>query len=153
PAALAMLKGMATHDPPQCLKAAPLTSIQPGGGLGPQLLRLLGGPPVAWFRNVCRPEDLPRTAYLFTRHPLGLARAGLTEAVFFSLLLGGAFAVFLTLALEVSAWYGLPAGVFLLAWLFVLSFFRDPERVIPADPQALVSPADGTITDVGEVDE
>src|SRR5437868_4072629 len=121
-----MLKGMATPDPPQCLKAAPLTSIQPGGGLGPRLLQLLGGPSVAWSRNVCRPEDLPRTAHLFTRHPLALARAGLPEAVFFSLLLGGAYTVFVLLALTVCGWFWLPAGVFLLLWLFVLSFFRDP---------------------------
>src|SRR5262249_55176577 len=36
-------------------------------------------------------------------------------------------------------------------WLEVLYFFRDPERTIPADPAALVSPADGTVTHVGEV--
>ena len=37
--------------------------------------------------------------------------------------------------------------------MFVLSFFRDPERTVPADSQALVSPADGTVTHVDEVDE
>jgi phosphatidylserine decarboxylase len=31
-------------------------------------------------------------------------------------------------------------------WIFLVSFFRDPERSIPEDPRALVSPADGTIT-------
>ena len=39
------------------------------------------------------------------------------------------------------------------AWLFVVSFFRDPERVLPTDPLAVLSPADGTITHVGEVQE
>ncbi len=38
----------------------------------------------------------------------------------------------------------------LTPWLFVVSFFRDPERSIPADASALVSPADGTVTHVGE---
>jgi phosphatidylserine decarboxylase len=47
-------------------------------------------------------------------------------------------------------------------WLFVLFvvliaytlyFFRDPERSVPADPNAVVAAADGTITDIVEVDE
>ena len=39
-----------------------------------------------------------------------------------------------------------PAAVILvLLGLFCLSFFRDPERVIPADPGAVVSPADGRV--------
>src|SRR3979411_296538 len=38
------------------------------------------------------------------------------------------------------------AGIilFLLA-AFIFYFFRDPERIIPADPGAIVSPADGRI--------
>jgi phosphatidylserine decarboxylase len=33
-------------------------------------------------------------------------------------------------------------------WLWVLWFFRDPERAIPQEAGAFVSPADGTVTDV-----
>ena len=37
------------------------------------------------------------------------------------------------------------AVVLLLFALFVFSFFRDPERVIPAEPGAVVSPGDGRV--------
>lgn len=43
------------------------------------------------------------------------------------------------------------AVVPLALWLFGFSFFRDPERELPEDPSALVSPADGTVADIGEV--
>jgi phosphatidylserine decarboxylase len=34
---------------------------------------------------------------------------------------------------------------------FFLWFFRDPERAIPQEPDALVSPADGKVTDISTV--
>ena len=37
--------------------------------------------------------------------------------------------------------------------LFCLWFFRDPQRKPPADPSLVVSPADGTVTLVDEVEE
>ena len=45
------------------------------------------------------------------------------------------------------AWALLP----LLPAVFLLWFFRDPERAIPQEPGALVSPADGKVTDVSVV--
>jgi phosphatidylserine decarboxylase len=48
------------------------------------------------------------------------------------------------------AWLGLVPVAF---GLFVLSFYRDPERQGPADPSAWVSPADGVVTDIATVDE
>jgi phosphatidylserine decarboxylase len=59
------------------------------------------------------------------------------------------------LALGIAAflahWVG--AGI-LLVFLaaFVFYFFRDPERVIPADPDAVVSPADGRVVVVTDED-
>jgi phosphatidylserine decarboxylase len=47
------------------------------------------------------------------------------------------------------AWAVIP---FLLAFFF-LWFFRDPERVIPSDPGAVVSPGDGKVTEIAPVSE
>jgi len=66
-------------------------------------------------------------------------------------------------------YYGftLIAAALLLGWLagpywaipvlllagFFLWFFRDPERAIPQSPEAIVSPADGKVTDVSRFTE
>jgi phosphatidylserine decarboxylase len=44
------------------------------------------------------------------------------------------------------------ASVFLFLALFVFSFFRDPDRVIPPDPGAIVSPGDGRVVVVQDED-
>jgi len=49
-------------------------------------------------------------------------------------------------------WRTLSVIVFLFA-LFTAYFFRDPERTVPYDDTALLSPADGTIIDIREVKE
>jgi phosphatidylserine decarboxylase len=46
-------------------------------------------------------------------------------------------------------WY-VPAAVLLLLGAFILYFFRDPDRTIPTDPAAVVSPADGRVLEVVE---
>jgi len=43
------------------------------------------------------------------------------------------------------------AAVFVFLAFFILHFFRDPERTVPADPAAVVSPADGRVVEI--VDE
>jgi len=40
-----------------------------------------------------------------------------------------------------------------VALIWALSFFRDPERVVPEDKDILIAPADGTIADIETVDE
>jgi phosphatidylserine decarboxylase len=47
-----------------------------------------------------------------------------------------------------SPFWGLPA---VLLAVFFLWFFRDPERTVPSEAGALVSPADGKVTDVSPV--
>ena len=49
------------------------------------------------------------------------------------------------------AWWPLSLFVIpVLIWLF--AFFRDPERQIPSEQHAVVSPADGTVSDITPID-
>ncbi len=105
------------------------------------------------YRNVCgywfRPEDDP----FAWRNNLRLARAGLAELLFFSTLFFLLSAAVVLLGVLVHPLLLLLLLLTLAPWLFVLSFFRDPERTIAADPDVLVSPADGTVTHVGETSD
>jgi phosphatidylserine decarboxylase len=58
--------------------------------------------------------------------------------------------LFALVSLLFSAWVAL---VFLILILYTFFFFRDPERDIPADPNAIVAAADGTVADISEVEE
>jgi phosphatidylserine decarboxylase len=105
------------------------------------------------FRNVCGYWFHPEDDAFAWRGRLGLAREGLAEVIVFS-------ALFLTgvLALgHLSYWYHplwtVPLVIVLGLWGFVLAFFRNPQRAIPTDADALVSPADGAVTHVGEIDD
>jgi len=49
-----------------------------------------------------------------------------------------------------NAWLSL---LFFVLILYTLFFFRDPDRNIPADRNAVLAAADGTVTDISEVDE
>jgi phosphatidylserine decarboxylase len=42
--------------------------------------------------------------------------------------------------------------VVLPAIIFLFAFFRDPNRTIPSEQHAVVSPADGTVSDITEID-
>jgi phosphatidylserine decarboxylase len=48
------------------------------------------------------------------------------------------------------SWYW-PAGILIFLGLFVFYFFRDPQRSVPTEPGAVVSPADGHVVEI--VDE
>lgn len=52
----------------------------------------------------------------------------------------------------IGRWW-LLCGVCLAIFLFHAAFHRSPRRRAPDDPSLLVAPADGRVTDIGEVDE
>ena len=77
---------------------------------------------------------------------------GLPEMLLFTALLGGAGAAGV---LWVPSPVG-PGAAFLAGatWLFVMNFFRDPDRQPEAvGPGVVLAPADGRVTDIMEVDE
>ena len=63
------------------------------------------------------------------------------------------FAILVLLA--IASWFLTPwlSLLFLLLIFSTLAFFRDPDRATPADPNLIVAAADGTVTDIVEVDE
>jgi len=75
-----------------------------------------------------------------------LTRYGLKEILLALVLFGGGAAA---LALYFP-WAAIVPGVLLL---FTLYFFRDPRRAPPGDDGAIVSPADGKVVDIEEVDD
>lgn len=63
---------------------------------------------------------------------------------------GWLFLVIAVVVATVFSWLGWTV-LAILAWVaaaFILQFFRDPARTIPADPKAVLSPADGRIVKV-----
>jgi phosphatidylserine decarboxylase len=84
---------------------------------------------------------------------LGFARHGWAEILLFSLAASAGMCISAALAAALHPFFGFLAVPLLLFWLEILYFFRDPERTIPSDANAIVSPADGVITNIETVDE
>jgi phosphatidylserine decarboxylase len=67
------------------------------------------------------------------------------------MLIGSLVLVCIAVSLGWTWWWPLALIVLpLLVWLF--AFFRDPHRVIPTDQHAMVCPADGTVSDITEIE-
>ncbi len=74
-----------------------------------------------------------------------IAREGWKELLVGTLVLGG-------LAVLVGWWYWLSALPFVVVWVWLISFFRDPKRVREYEPGELCAPADGTVTEISELE-
>jgi phosphatidylserine decarboxylase len=67
------------------------------------------------------------------------------------MLIGSMVLVVTATVLGVFGWWPLALILLpVLVWLF--AFFRDPERQVPAEQHVMVSPADGTVTDITEIE-
>ena len=80
---------------------------------------------------------------LFTKY-------GWKELLFFSLIWSGLAAALWFLPVH-EARYALPIPV--AGLLFTFNFFRDPPRRIPTEPGLMVSPADGVVVEIADMNE
>jgi phosphatidylserine decarboxylase len=76
---------------------------------------------------------------------LPLTRHGTRELLIGSVVLS-------LLALGLGHFLPLLALIILPAFIFLVAFFRDPERALPTEQSAVVSPADGTVSDITETE-
>lgn len=98
-----------------------------------------------WFQR-CDDDYAAREHY-------GFARWGYAELIGFGSIALFAAGLFTALAGAEHWLFFLPAIAFYLVVAEILWFFRDPPRKPPADPAALASPADGTISHVETIDD
>lgn len=76
-----------------------------------------------------------------------------TRHGFKEMLIGSVVLAAVAVGAGLGAWYWWPLAalaILVLIWLF--AFFRDPERAVPAEEHTMVSPADGTISDITEIE-
>jgi phosphatidylserine decarboxylase len=90
------------------------------------------------------PGQVRHAPIRWRRIGLPIASPGWRETIF----LGGGLAALAVVLAWFSLWVSVLPG---MLGLFVVWFFRDPSRRVPTTPGAVVSPADGVITDVEEL--
>lgn len=101
-----------------------------------------------FFQNVAECWFEPPDSRFDARDRIPLARWGLAEAVLFA---GGGALAALLCVWPLGSPFLAPAPAALAA--FVLYFFRDPRRAVPDEPGLVVSPADGKIVEIADVDD
>jgi phosphatidylserine decarboxylase len=89
-------------------------------------------------------RQVNRSPGIFALEKLWLARWAAFDLAIFGIPL---VAITVGLLFATKPWC-LLAIVPLIFLLWLVSFFRNPPRKIPDDPRAIVSPADGTVTDI-----
>jgi phosphatidylserine decarboxylase len=73
-----------------------------------------------------------------------------TRHGFREMLIGSLVLIVIAIGLGWAWWPLALIALPVLIWLF--AFFRDPERVVPEDQHVMVSPADGRVSDITEID-
>lgn len=87
-------------------------------------------------------DDPKKLRYIIREDANLIAQAGYPYIIISFLLFG--FAAFISIFLAVP---------FLILFFVVLNFFRNPERVAPEDADAIVSPADGKVIAIEDVND
>jgi phosphatidylserine decarboxylase len=98
---------------------------------------------LAELRSIFRPLTDP---FLNSKIALLMRLQTLAEARWIFAIL----ALLLVVSLFFSTWLAL---LFFLLIVYTFAFFRDPDRPVPADPNAVVAAADGKVADIVEVEE
>lgn len=83
---------------------------------------------------------------------MSIARDGLREISALTIIWLGLTALSSWAALNQSPWFWALAAVFVGLWVFTIAFFRDPHREIPGGEGIFVSPADGKVTEITNLD-
>ena len=128
------------------------------GDFNPCPFEVLDPRDLKFYRNqggyYWKPEDDP----FRSRDRIPFTRAGLAELIVFSVLFFGSAAVLaalLTLLTPTAPWDGigwLAVTALAIVGLLIVWFFRNPPRKIPTEVGLVVSPADGKVVDVKELE-
>src|SRR5439155_24156857 len=104
-----------------------------------------------FVQNVCGWRFRPEGDVYASREGLGFARWGYAELIGFTVVFAALGGVLVVATQRLHWLFVIPLLATWAAIVGVVWFFRDPARVVPTDPKALLSPADGTVTHVDNV--
>ncbi len=81
---------------------------------------------------------------------MSITSYGMPQVMIVPAIIAGIGALLWWLCPNAQPWAQIPVAIL---FIFSLAFFRDPQRTIPTDNNVLLSPADGKITDIIELEE